>query len=244
MCDMSKKKIFAISDIHGFYDEMRNALAEAGFRENDPEHLLVCCGDYFDRGTKPREVMAYLTTIENKILIKGNHETLLQDCCNKGEYFLHDISNGTVDTIFKIGGKSVPFNVACFHTDVKISSFHKQMVNYFETKNYIFVHSWIPTDHRKSFKENWRDAHQKDWDDAMWGNPFDMAKNGLNQTGKTIVFGHWHCSTGWAREKGLSEFKEDACFDIYRGENYIAIDGCTAHTGKCNVLVIEEEELL
>lgn len=40
MCDMNKKKIFAISDIHGFYDEMRNALAEAGFRENDQSIFL------------------------------------------------------------------------------------------------------------------------------------------------------------------------------------------------------------
>lgn len=241
---MIKKKIFAISDIHGFYDEMRTALAEAGFRENDPEHLLVCCGDYFDRGPKPREVMEYLMSIDNKVLVKGNHETLLTDCCRRREYSFHDISNGTYATISDLGGKQIPFIDSCINTLSEISDFHNQMVNYYETKNYIFVHSWVPTYRGRDFEENWRDAHQEDWNDAMWGNPFDMARKGFNQTEKTIVFGHWHCSAGWAREKRLSEFGEDACFDIYYGQNYIAIDGCTAHSGKCNVLVIEEEELL
>jgi hypothetical protein len=34
------------------------------------------------------------------------------------------------------------------------------------------------------------------WEEAMWGNPFFKAQDGLNGTGKTIVFGHWHCSLG------------------------------------------------
>jgi hypothetical protein len=78
----------------------------------------------------------------------------------------------------------------------------------------------------------------------MWGNPFAMAERGLLPD-KIIVFGHWHCSTGWAKEEGLSEFGDDAKWDIYRNEDkkIIGIDRCTAHTGKVNVLVIEDNFL-
>jgi hypothetical protein len=60
---------------------------------------------------------------------------------------------------------------------------------------------------------------------------------------KTVVFGHWHCSTGWAKAEGCSEFDEDAKFEPYYGDGFIAIDACTAHSGKVNVLVLEDEFL-
>jgi hypothetical protein len=110
------------------------------------------------------------------------------------------------------------------------------------------VHSFIPLKHSEGSQENfeydpdWRDASSAAWEHAMWGNPFAMAERGLNKTGKTIVFGHWHCSTGWAKEEGRSEFMDDAKWDIYRNEEQkiIGLDRCTVHTGKVNVLVIED----
>jgi hypothetical protein len=58
-----------------------------------------------------------------------------------------------------------------------------------------------------------------------------------------VVFGHWHCSTGWARAEGFSEFGPDAKFEPYYGDGFIIIDACTAHSGKCNVVVLEDEFL-
>ena len=34
-------KLFVVSDIHGFYDEMMNALDEAGFDPSNEEHWLI-----------------------------------------------------------------------------------------------------------------------------------------------------------------------------------------------------------
>lgn len=42
-------KFFAISDMHSFYDPMIDALDQAGFEKNNPEHTLIVCGDAFDR---------------------------------------------------------------------------------------------------------------------------------------------------------------------------------------------------
>lgn len=64
------------------------------------------------------------------------------------------------------------------------------------------------------------------------------------QADKTVVCGHWHASYGHARlEKKCSEFGPDADFSPYYGSGIIALDACTAHSRKVNVLVLEDEEL-
>lgn len=247
-------RVFAISDIHGYYDAMKHALDEAGFDENNEEHWLVVCGDCWDRGDKPTEVMSYLLSLPRKVLVRGNHEDLFVECCERGAALLHDYSNGTYDIICKLGKTGgYDFEECCTRALARSHVFLDSMVDYFETKNYIFVHSWVPlicgddlpkhyVKNRKfEFDPNWRNANARAWDIARWGNPFALAEQGLNQTGKTIVFGHWHCSTGWAKDENRSEFGDDAKFDPYYGNGFIAIDACTAHSGKCNIIVIEDE---
>lgn len=249
-------KLFVFSDCHGFFDELKAALDEAGFDPNNEEHFVVSCGDNFDRGDQPVEVMHYLRSLPRKILVKGNHEDLLVECCERGYALGHDFSNGTAETIWTIGeiGTGYSFEECCNKTLAKTYLFIDSMVDYFETKNYIFVHAWIPVINKdglpayytrnRSFEFNpdWRNASKKDWEDARWGNPFDMARRGLKPD-KTVVFGHWHCSTGWAQSEGRGEFGEDAKFDIFHGDGFISIDACTAHSGKVNVLVIEDDFL-
>jgi serine/threonine protein phosphatase 1 len=247
-------KFFAISDIHGFYDEMKAALDNAGFDENNPDHWLVGCGDYFDRGQQPGKVMKYLHNLPRKILIRGNHEELLVDCCKRGQAWSHDVSNGTAGTIWCIGFGCNDFDEMCDYTLKRTKPFLNSMVDYFETQNYIFVHSWIPVinkdglpahytrDRSFAFNPNWRKANKRDWSNARWGNPFDMAAQGLLPD-KAVVFGHWHCSAGWAKAEDISEFGPDAKFEPYYGEGFIGIDACTAHSGKCNVVVLEDQFL-
>lgn len=248
-------KLFVCSDIHSAYTPWMKALSDAGFDENNPDHIIVLCGDLFDRMEESAKVYKFAKAmIEKKklIYIKGNHEQLLVDCCERGYWKSHDISNGTAHTVYDLG-YGEDFGDMCKYTLKKVKPLFDKAVNYLETKNYIFVHSWMPVisndglpahyTRNRSFEWNpaWRNASQKDWDAATWGNPFDMARRGLNQTGKTIVFGHWHCSTGWAQSEGRSEFGADAKFEPYYGDGFIAIDSCVAHTGKCNVLVIEDD---
>ena len=248
------KKFFIISDCHGFYDEMKMALDKAGFDPNNEEHWLIGCGDYFDRGPNPTEVMRYLRSLPRKILVKGNHEQLLVECCRRGSPGMHDYHNGTYATICEIGDEKMgcSFDECCDITLSRTRLFLGSMVNYFETKNYVFVHSWIPLTSKDNlpayysknrqfeFNPGWRMASAQEWEDAMWGNPFDMAETGLLPD-KTVVFGHWHCSTGWAKAEGRSEFGDDAKFEPYYGDGFISIDACTAHSGQVNVLVLEDD---
>lgn len=241
-------KFFVMSDIHGFYDEMIDALNKAGFDKDNPEHWVITCGDHFDRGPKPWYVMNYLKSLERCILIKGNHEQLFNECVNRGYWCSHDMSNGTFDTICELGGANEgrSFDECCIVAEQKAKIFFKKMINYFETKNYVFCHAWIPVDGKYyktySKKEDWRYAHQSEWEDSMWLSPLDMAIDGFGIE-KTIVSGHWHCSAGWALEnKTFDEFGDKACFEpYYYKDKLVMIDGCTAHTGKVNVLILEDE---
>lgn len=249
-------KFFVTSDIHSYYTELITALNNAGFDKNNEDHYLVVCGDCFDRGPDSGLLLQFLMSLDRKILIKGNHDALLEECCMREFPYSYDCSNGTVRTINDIGdaGMGYTFDDCCQRTWNKTAAYRNLLVNYLETKNYIFVHSWIPVINKDGlpahytygrsfeFNPNWRNASQKEWDDATWGNPFAMAERGL-MPDKTVVFGHWHCSTGWAKSEGRSEFGDDAKFDPYYGDGFIAIDACTAYSGKCNVIVIEDEFL-
>ena len=65
----------------------------------------------------------------------------------------------------------------------------------------------------------------------------------LDPAGKTIIAGHYHTSWGHHIQSGTPEWGEGSDFRIYRDKGIIAIDGCTAYTGKVNVLVIEDDPL-
>ena len=248
-------KFFVMSDIHGFYDEMIKSLDEAGFDKDNEQHWVVTCGDHFDRGNQPMQVMEYLKSLPRKVLVRGNHEDLFLEMCQRGYACGHDISNGTAATIYDLSDVESRYMFSiCDSAYEKAKDFIYSMVNYFETKNYIFVHSWIPLkcnddlpiynikNRQFEFNPNWREAHGVDWEQARWGNPFNLVEQGLLPD-KTIVFGHWHCSTGWAKSEGRSEYGHDAKFDPYFGDGFISIDACTAYSGKVNVVVLEDEFL-
>lgn len=253
-------KLFVVSDIHSFYTPLKRVLDDKGFDHNNENHWLIVCGDCFDRGGESEELLHYLMSLERKILVKGNHDILLEDCCKRGFPYSHDYSNGTVRTIEDIGdmGCGHPFDKCCEITWNKLARYRELLVNYFETKNYIFVHSWIPCSveekshpadkwiplTREVWNPDWRDSTDMEWEDAMWVNPFDMHFLDLNRTGKTIVFGHWHCSAGH-RMLGRceDEFKHTAIWEPCYAEGIIGIDRCTAYTGEVNVVVLEDEFL-
>jgi predicted phosphodiesterase len=259
-------KFFVVSDVHSFYAPLKKALDEAGFDPNNENHWLVTCGDNFDRGPESEEVLHFLMQLERKILIRGNHDDLLEECCMREFPFRHDASNRTKKTIEDIGGAGYgrPFDECCRITWNKTQAYRDQLVNYFETKNYIFVHGWIPCEvyyhgegedrqwyqSKKTYeyKPDWRECNDVEWESARWINGIKRAYEGIIEPGKTIICGHWHCSYGHMldsikTDSWISEFEKDAIWSPWYHEGCIAIDRCTAHTGKVNVLVLEHEFL-
>lgn len=240
------------------------------FEDKEPHKLILCGDmlDRGNEAVKMQKFMTDLLEKDELIFVKGNHEWLLEEMIsNFDKYYSeiawgysHHISNGTWSSALQLSGlKELEAfkNVDIFLNKVKASDFYKKLlpasVNYFETNNYIFVHGWIPcfTEnipdwHRKGrhykFNPDWRKAAHKDWEAARWFNGMELAELwNIVEDGKKIVCGHWHASYGHSKiENKCSEFGDDADFSPFYGENVIGIDGCTAHTGKVNCIVIEE----
>ena len=233
-------KIFAVSDVHGFFTEMKKALDDAGFDPQNPQHMLISVGDAMDRGPQPREVIEFFNKLPNKVLVAGNHELLMEDAIRRKCFLSHDFHNGTAKTAYDFckkenaGLMSHTQILGELRDDLEYQKYMSLLVDYFETENYIFCHSWVPGG------TEWRYASQSKWSKAMWGNPFDIAAVVGNKTGKILVHGHWTNSYYWAMEEGRSEYDEDARFDICWHDGCVGLDACTAWTHKVNVLVFED----
>ena len=78
------KKLFVVSDVHSFYTQLIKVLNEKGFDKNNPEHWFVSCGDLLDRGPESQQCLKFVNSLERKILIRGNHEDLMEDAINRG----------------------------------------------------------------------------------------------------------------------------------------------------------------
>ncbi|MCM1441033.1 MAG: hypothetical protein NC131_17795, partial [Roseburia sp.] len=193
-----------------------------------------------------------------------NHEDLLVDFVEKlptyaetGLQYCHHYSNGTVQTVRDMTGSTItkmsmyPGAIAAGMRRLGIfKTILPAMKNYFETKNYIFVHGWIPAiangvgGRADNFKydPDWRSADSVSWYFARWYNGMLAAHQGVIEPGKTIVCGHWHTSFGHANYEGKgSEFGKDADFSPYFADGIIALDACTAHSKKVNCIVLEDD---
>ena len=74
-------KMFVVSDVHGFYDEMKLALDDAGFDRNNPDHFFISLGDLLDRGPQAAKCLEFVMGLnpERRVLIRGNHEDLMEE---------------------------------------------------------------------------------------------------------------------------------------------------------------------
>lgn len=250
-------KFYVISDVHGNYTAMKKALDETGFNPDDENSWLISLGDEFDRFDENAKVLSYLRRLPRAIILKGNHIDLLEECCKRGYPLSHDLSNGTAETICELGDmdEGYTFDECCDRTLSRIHLYTDNMLDYFETKSFVFTHGFLavncddnlPAHYQRNRKfskmENWREATPKQWSDARWLNGMQMVHDGFD-IDKCIVVGHWHTSWGRAQFEGESEFGPDADFSPYYYEDkLIAIDSCVAYTGKINCLVIEDDFL-
>ena len=285
------KRYFIASDIHSFFPLYKEALEKNGFDIDNPEDIIIICGDAFDRGNDTLDVYNFLRKLpkERKILIRGNHEYLLRDLVKRKTFYDYDISNGTLTSLLQLnnfwysnfdlkyflyaepnGWDNINKCLKKCYTS-KITKecldwiFSDEWVDYYELGNYIFTHAFIPVNlgansdlYRPiyadlSYNKDWRNADKKDFEEATWGCPWKLFNAGLFdeeiKNDKILVCGHWHASDfhlqyeknthivdtgmGW---KALQDYTP------YIGKNLIALDACTAISGRVNVIVLEEQE--
>jgi serine/threonine protein phosphatase 1 len=247
-------KYYVTADVHGYCTLLQQALTAAGYFEDTEPHKLVILGDLLDRGEEACQVQDFVLRLmeqEQVILIKGNHEELFEALVTKdrGLAYRHHVLNGTFDTALQLTGFSTSDagrRSWDFAYEARRTPFYKQiipsMLDFFETEHYVFVHGWIPCDNESGtlcFRADWRSAGPEDWASARWLNGIEAAQTCREQ--KTVLCGHWHASYGHAKyEHKGSEYGPDADFSPYRGPGIIALDACTAISGRVNVLLLED----
>lgn len=214
------KKYFVCSDIHSFYDEWMAALDKEGFDITNKDHCIIVCGDLLDRGEKPIECLEFANKMYDEgraVLVKGNHESLLEAVFRKGYFERHDDHNGTIDTCIALANKDVgdccdsmkvKVVVQAAQQNKEVKKYLDSVVNYAEIGDNIFVHGWIPFSVDEynifydpvatSYDPNWREADYEAWEDARWVNGMNQWLKGVKEPGKTIWCGHWHSSWGHA----------------------------------------------
>jgi serine/threonine protein phosphatase 1 len=168
-----KKRILAISDIHGQYDPFIEVLEKANY--NGETDQLILCGDYVDRGPKSRQVIEKIIELVEKdgaIALKGNHDIWMMFCVDFGaheEDFQAWMSNGGRETLKSYGDDQ--------ETLMRHMNWMKDNLKlYHEMEDIIFVHAGvipnIPIDKQRE-QELTRIRHQ-----------------GRCNLGKLIVHGH------------------------------------------------------
>ncbi len=248
-------RYYVTADIHGFYTVFHQGLTDAGFFDDPEPHKLVILGDLFDRGDEAVELQDFILRLMEEdavILIRGNHEDLFEDLAtvDNGMPYEHHLHNGTYETALKLTGCNpikARLRASNFAKTARETPFFRKIipatVDYFETEHNIFVHGWIPCrqDYWTAYRycSQWREAGEQEWREARWYNGMDAAK--FCEEKKTILCGHCRASYGHAKyEQKGTDFGPGADFSPYYGPGVIALDACTAYSGKINIIVIED----
>ena len=256
------EKYFITSDIHSYFDELIQALDDAGFSVYNPDHFLCACGDIFDRGPKSKEVLQFLQQLGDRfIYVRGNHEDLLFDCVRdivEGKTISpHHFSNGTIKTVEQLCGLNEDTLWHPRRSDSLNQLVRTQMepilewidtksINYVEIGDCILVHGWVPTTgesidfmgnwiHPEAIPiEKWKGCGEYTWGQARWENGMDMWKKGARIPGKTIICGHWHSSWGHSHlHQDRKEFPHKNRKDWQRSFEPFTDDGIIAVDSCC-----------
>lgn len=164
-------KLYAISDIHGYLDEFRDALNKVNL--NDKDNRLFLLGDYLDNGLQSFQVISKIIELEevypNQIItLLGNHEEWFYDwlildkptASAFPETIKSFFSPEELNYIFKSNANNFETGV---RNEIKNNIKFNPFINwfkkryrderYYETETQIFVHAGIDEEVGKLWKE-------------------------------------------------------------------------------------------
>lgn len=256
-----------VSDIHGTYDKLIQALNEVNFnREVD---TIVSLGDAFDRGPDSLKVLKFLMSCPNRILVWGNHDLRLYKIFGRFEWNIYDFCNGVHNTLLSFNHKPTVesyqgmtiYQCADMVSNIKndrevwdlLRAYFNECCWAVEFDTLIGTHAWLSSSNLPEDDETWRKADAKTWEAATWSDPtFEMI---CNCPQKRLIVGHWHSfrfgiKAGEKRILGFSDIEDDdgdklPIIDcgIFESKDVIAIDGCSNYEcgGKVNAYVYETD---
>lgn len=140
-------RIFAIGDIHGCYQKLRQLFARLPY---DPgRDTLVFLGDYIDRGWQSREVIDFILALRSRgekvITLIGNHEYLMLEYHRTQDPvllpYLHRLGVGA--TLRSYGASHLQALRELAFLPPEHREFFEELIPYWESEEYIFVHAGL-----------------------------------------------------------------------------------------------------
>ncbi|MBC87120.1 MAG: hypothetical protein CL677_08050 [Bdellovibrionaceae bacterium] len=204
---MSENKLFAIGDVHGCFDQLKELISKLPL---DDSSTLVFLGDYVDRGPNSNEVIQFIIDLKKKynvVALRGNHEQMMIDyvdnpsSVNAGLFIL----NGGSATLASYAQEDGQYDIPNQHI-----VFLRNLPLYYETEDFFFVHAGVP---EISLSEINEEEHA---DQLLWiREPFLTTTMNWE---KTIVHGH-------------------TVFDnVVVGENRISLDTGCVYSGALSAM--------
>lgn len=221
-------RFFVVGDIHGCLLEFTTLLK----KWDRDKYRLIQLGDLLDRGKKSKSTLILAMHLKKQydtIFLKGNHEELflnfIDDPVNEGEFYLNQGGNATIDSFLgeKASIRYTPEHLANLMKEKypEVIQFIRDMPYFHESEYFIFVHAGV-----NLVYSDWKNSSEADF---VWiRQPFHY---GINETGKTIVFGH-------TTTRVLNEDKSNDVW-ISPCKTKIGIDGGAVFDGQLNGLVID-----
>ncbi len=236
-------KYYVVSDIHGHFDEMMDALNKTDFDLENKNHKLIINGDMFDRGKQSKEVLEFVYPLNKKekaIVLKGNHELFLEDFLNGDErsVIFNCRYNGLDQTLLSLipNYKKLSFKEAIDKLQEYypfLKDWLQSLPYYYETKDYVITHAGL------DFSKG--DFRLGDFKKAVWIDPEQFFKIDLEKKyhfKKTLVVGHRF--TCMLRGRFEKNDKVDHSIYYHHDNQKIGIDGGSYYSKHINVFMFEE----
>src|ERR1035437_10324686 len=132
-----KKRLFAIGDIHGCFESLRNLIEnKIKLKRSDK---LILLGDYIDRGPQSKEVIDFIIELQSNgfdiVALMGNHETLLIDALEDEKNLPKWRRNGGEKTLLSFCLQSLK------DLGQQYILFFKGLILFYTFDNFLFVHA-------------------------------------------------------------------------------------------------------
>ncbi|HKJ44416.1 MAG TPA: metallophosphoesterase family protein [Balneolales bacterium] len=175
---MQEKKFIAVGDIHGCAKTLELMLDEL---DEYDQRVFIFMGDYIDRGPDSCKVIDLLLEFEEDhecIWLRGNHEQMLLDALDGGDYsvWLYNGGEMTINSyIRKYGSFDLPFEHEIFYKDTSL---------YYDTPDFFFVHAGLNP--QRTIKESLK--KEKYMQEFLWERSHLYSSE--TKWEKKVVFGH------------------------------------------------------
>jgi serine/threonine protein phosphatase 1 len=169
--------IYAVGDIHGCYDQLREAVAAIKAHAGAADYRVFFLGDYVDRGSRSREtvrlVKALVTDPATKgrwFALRGNHEALMIDGMEgtRFELWLENGGGATIDSYFDHAAEARE-HAGWFAT----------LPTLIETEYHVFVHAGL--------SPRYASLAEQPEDVRLWIRGWERDDHDF---GKHVVYGH------------------------------------------------------